>query len=268
MKIKTSLSLGAVLLTSLFMSACSQQGSGNVAGQQSENESVSTGTTMAKGVEHTHPANECTNSISHTHPNGGGVHKHRYSCKPKMARTADEHTHPANKCTRSISHAHPNGKRTHAHRYSCQGTAKNVGMNANQHRHPANKCTRSISHAHPNGKRTHAHRYSCQGNTKNVGANQHRHPANKCTRSIAHSHPNGKRDHKHSYSCKSNGGVKNYNLDQLRHMAQLVLSGNYTQGTQKSNTGTGHLHPANSMTRSIRHNHPNGDRKHSHHYGM
>jgi uncharacterized protein YraI len=30
---------------------------------------------------HTHPRNECTNSVTHTHPNGAGAHQHHYSCQ-------------------------------------------------------------------------------------------------------------------------------------------------------------------------------------------
>ncbi len=158
MKIKTSLSLGAVLLTGLFLSACSQEGSGYITGQKAQGEPVVEAKTMVKGVAHTHPANECTNSISHTHPNGGSVHKHRYSCKPKMSRAANEHKHPANKCTRSVSHAHPNGKSNHAHRYSCQGNAR--ADSGNGHFHPANSMTRSTRHSHPNGKSKHSHHYA------------------------------------------------------------------------------------------------------------
>ncbi len=33
-------------------------------------------------VAHTHPANECTNSVTHSHPNGGSAHTHNYACKP------------------------------------------------------------------------------------------------------------------------------------------------------------------------------------------
>lgn len=33
-------------------------------------------------VSHTHPANECTRSITHSHPNGGVMHNHHYSCQP------------------------------------------------------------------------------------------------------------------------------------------------------------------------------------------
>ncbi len=30
---------------------------------------------------HKHPSNKCTNSVTHTHPNGARAHQHRYSCK-------------------------------------------------------------------------------------------------------------------------------------------------------------------------------------------
>lgn len=33
-------------------------------------------------VAHTHPANECTRSVTHSHPNGGAAHTHNYACKP------------------------------------------------------------------------------------------------------------------------------------------------------------------------------------------
>ncbi len=106
MKIKARISLSTVLVTGLLLSACSQQ-------VQNEPAVVAPKT----GTAHTHPANECTNSISHTHPNGGSAHKHRYSCKPKKMRSANEHTHPANSMTRSTRHNHPNGARKHSHHY-------------------------------------------------------------------------------------------------------------------------------------------------------
>lgn len=33
-------------------------------------------------VSHTHPANECTRSVTHGHPGGGILHNHNYSCQP------------------------------------------------------------------------------------------------------------------------------------------------------------------------------------------
>lgn len=35
-----------------------------------------------ESVSHTHPANECTNSVTHSHPGGGVPHTHNYACKP------------------------------------------------------------------------------------------------------------------------------------------------------------------------------------------
>lgn len=136
--------------------------------------------------------------------------------------SGDSHRHPKNKCTNSITHSHPNGKRSHAHRYSCQGNGRTartqrVGIStANSHRHPAHKCTRSVTHSHPNGKRPHQHRYSCNRNSiqnapsmqqmrakphnvQKLDPNAHTHPANRMTRSRTHTHPNGAKPHKHKY---------------------------------------------------------------------
>lgn len=36
-------------------------------------------------VSHNHPANSCTNSVTHSHPNGGAQHEHSYACQPGQA---------------------------------------------------------------------------------------------------------------------------------------------------------------------------------------
>ena len=41
------------------------------------------------GFAHTHPANECTRSIQHTHPNGNKPHNHHYSCQPSTQSMAN-----------------------------------------------------------------------------------------------------------------------------------------------------------------------------------
>ncbi len=93
---------------------------------------------------HTHPRNECTNTITHSHPNGKGTHKHHYACQPgqramkqsnirmnpmmgpkqnghsngsQVSHDPDAHTHPANAFTRSRTHTHPNGAGEHTHLY-------------------------------------------------------------------------------------------------------------------------------------------------------
>lgn len=77
----------------------------------------------------------------------------------KKVASADSHKHPANKCTKSVMHAHPNGKGKHAHRYSCQGGGQQANTGQG-HLHPANSMTNSVRHSHPNGgTRKHTHHY-------------------------------------------------------------------------------------------------------------
>ena len=128
---------------------------------------------------------------------------------------------------------------------------------ANMHTHPANHCTPAIRHTHRNAQKMHRHRSSCKSRQRNVNVHaneRHTHPANRCTRSISHSHPNGRREHKHRYSCKENG--QNRQDQQQQQQVNLNTDPN------------AHTHPANSLTRSVRHTHPNGARKHTHHYGI
>ncbi|MGB0847140.1 MAG: SH3 domain-containing protein [Thiolinea sp.] len=70
---------------------------------------------------HVHPANDCTRTINHTHPNGAASHRHNYSCDRNQTQsTGQAHTHPRNHCTNSITHEHPNGSNEHNHRYACK----------------------------------------------------------------------------------------------------------------------------------------------------
>jgi len=98
MTIKVTSLIGTMLITSFMVSACSQS--------QVQKEPAASVEPIPSGVEHTHPANKCTNSISHSHGNGENAHQHRYDCSPKnntyKPKPAVEHTHPAQKCTRHI----------------------------------------------------------------------------------------------------------------------------------------------------------------------
>lgn len=51
-------------------------------------------------------------------------------------------------------------------------------------------------------------------------------------------------------------------MSQLRKMAAAALA-----QENRGNNANRHTHPANSMTRSVSHTHPNGVRKHGHKYG-
>ena len=128
MKIKTVLTLGTLFAGSVLLSACSQ----NVAEVAPPKEKVvvikkiiikkpiaAETTVNATADTHSHPKNECTNSVTHTHPNGKNAHKHHYSCKNSGKPGEVAHTHPANDCTREFSHAHPNARQGHVHDYRC-----------------------------------------------------------------------------------------------------------------------------------------------------
>lgn len=154
MKMKTQLTLAAVVAAGLLASGCSQQMVGQQVAQQVAPEPVApivkTVVDCSKckrpaaptgGNMHTHPAIPgCTNSIRHNHPHPqGGRHSHKYSCKKAPPRrpapppmkapvmpqvNPNAHTHPAiPNCTNSIRHVHPNGNRPHSHRYSCRKPA-------------------------------------------------------------------------------------------------------------------------------------------------
>ncbi|MEE9303537.1 MAG: peptidoglycan-binding domain-containing protein [Thiotrichaceae bacterium] len=75
---------------------------------------------------HAHPANKCTNSIRHNHPNGSRSHSHKYSCQGARKGNRWTHGHPANKCTKSIRHTHKSKNSRHNHKYSCSGSSINI----------------------------------------------------------------------------------------------------------------------------------------------
>ena len=153
--IKVLTTVGGLLLLAIIISACSVQVQTKEAAAVDVTKKV-----MSDPNAHTHPANRCTNSITHSHrlPGGSRKHTHRYSCKGKATRSANTHRHPANKCTRSTTHTHAGGNRAHTHKYICRpGGRRNYG---NAHVHPANRLTRSMRHVHPGGNRRHTHHYA------------------------------------------------------------------------------------------------------------
>ena len=72
MKIKAKTSLATVLVTGLFLSACSQQ-------IQNEPAVTAPKTGAAPADGHIHPANSMTRSTRHNHSNGARKHNHHYS---------------------------------------------------------------------------------------------------------------------------------------------------------------------------------------------
>ena len=194
------------------------------------------------GSNHTHPTNECTRSISHTHAGPTG-HSHRYSCKgngrQQVAKTqavqshnikqtyynptentdiygnnykkvvvtnnTSNHTHPENECTRSISHTHAGAKAGHKHSYSCKGKGRQQQVTKErtyygaslQHTHGKSQCASAIIHTHNGGNRV--HRHECPSSGRDSAGDRHTHAANSLTNATTHSHPYQDRSHSHSY---------------------------------------------------------------------
>lgn len=199
--------------------------------------------------------------------------------------TANTHSHPANRCTRSVSHTHPNGANQHSHRYSCQGqaqpaarpqvqvraaavkqTAVPVNNSATSHTHPRNQFTNAVTHSHPSGAVQHNHNYGGQRATNTAPQQQvrqqvaatgaalvtHIHPATQYNQQVTHTHAGGAVIHPHDFLMP-------------RTVTQTTQVQPQAMGQQVSaNT---HTHPKNQFTNSVTHTHLNGANTHNHNYG-
>ncbi len=121
MKTTSTFSVAALVLAGLFTTGCSQQ---QISQEQHEPAVAESKAPAADPNSHTHPAQtNCTNSVTHTHPNGANSHSHRYSCHGmKKAQTNKwSHRHPAiPHCTDSVNHTHKYSNRNHHHKYTCR----------------------------------------------------------------------------------------------------------------------------------------------------
>lgn len=200
------------------------------------------------GSNHTHPANRCTRSISHTHA-GPTDHTHRYSCKPGNGRQQVARTQTVQPHNIKQNYYNPTPARNtdiYGNNYRRVAATNNIG----NHTHPANQCTRSISHSHAGAKAGHKHSYSCKGKGRQQqvtrqrtyygGSLQHTHGKSQCASAINHTHNSGNKVHRHE--CLSSG-------------------------RSSANAGGRHTHAANSLTNATTHSHPYQDRGHSHSYG-
>ncbi|MCK5813817.1 MAG: SH3 domain-containing protein [Cocleimonas sp.] len=197
--------------------------------------------------QHTHPANRCTGSKSHSHMAPAG-HTHSYSCENNNQQSSVR-TIPLQNIKQN--YYNPSTTDIYGRQYGNQKVA--FTNNSNKHNHPANECTSSKTHNHANGSVKHTHRYSCQGRGRSnqqvaqqrptyYGTSnnlQHTHGRSQCVSAIGHSHKNGDTIHRHE--CPAS--------------------------VRSSATGGRHTHPANSMTHARTHAHPYQDSRHSHSYG-
>ncbi|PWQ93454.1 SH3 domain-containing protein [Leucothrix arctica] len=228
-------------------------------------------------VSHTHPANECTRSSTHSHPGGGNTHQHRYSCQGKAtqqarpqvqvraASNANSHTHPSNQFTNAVTHTHASGNANHNHNYGGQQrtvqqpTQQRVQVRAaatgTAHTHPRNQFSNAVTHTHASNNPQHAHNYAGnrtqqqQARTVTPTANQpvtHIHPQTAYNKKTTHTHVGGAGVHLHDF---------------------LLPKTNQVRQQQVSNNDANlHRHQANQFTRSTAHTHANGRVAHNHSY--
>lgn len=220
---------------------------------------------------HSHPANRCTRSVSHTHPNGANQHTHRYSCQGqatqnlpqaqvRVVSNANTHTHPRNQFTNAVTHTHASGSAQHNHNYGGQKqvqqqTQVQTQANPNTHTHPRNQLTNAVTHTHASGSAQHTHNY---GGQKPAPVQQqaqvatqsnmvtHIHPASQYNEQTQHTHPGGAGVHLHDF---------------------LMPPRQATTPAAQVSANT-HTHPKNNLTNSVTHTHPNGVNQHSHSYGQ
>ena len=204
MKMKTQLTLAAVVAAGLLASGCSQQMVGQQVAQAAPEVMTPETKTIVKydcssckkpaapakprPSGHYHPAIPgCTKSVRHNHKTArGGAHSHKYSCrkaapkrvapkpapKPAPRKVMSGHVHPAIPgCTDSIRHNHRSALGgAHKHRYACKKAMAQAPRKAAA---PARRVL--PGHFHP----------AIPG----------------CTNSVRHNHPN-RGAHSHKYSCR------------------------------------------------------------------
>ena len=280
--------------------------------QQQQPARVNTGST------HSHPANRCTRSISHTHAGPAG-HSHRYSCQGQATQRQTQtvqrqvvrqavvdnnsHTHPRNQYSNAITHSHASNNRQHSHNYGrqvqqqVQVRAANTG---NSHTHPRNQYSNAVTHNHASNNVNHSHNYGRQAQPQRQvqvraasTGNSHTHPRNQFSNAVTHTHASNNANHRHNYG--QNGGVRQqtqqvavnagsqvthihpqtaYNAKTTHthrgganvHMHDFLMPRGQTVATQSRDVNA-HTHPKNRLTNSVTHSHANGVNNHSHSYG-
>lgn len=167
MKMKTQLSLAAILLAGLITSGCSQMMGAQQVAQAAPVPDAAPGKVIT--------ITDCSKCPPRPRPKSSGGGK-----KPGKGvgggSLRGRHSHPAIPgCTNSVTHSHRFTNPRHSHSYSCKGKRPNRGngpvrapvqqtVGKWSHTHPAIPgCTNSITHTHPYNNANHSHHYSCRG---------------------------------------------------------------------------------------------------------
>ena len=239
--------------------------------QQPQRQAVAVRQVVVDNNSHTHPRNQYSNAVTHSHASNNRQHSHNYGRQVQQQRvqvravaTGNSHTHPRNQYSNAVTHNHASNNANHSHNYGRQVQQQRVQVRAvatgNSHTHPRNQFTNAVTHNHASNDANHRHNYgqngaARQGQTQQVavraGSNQvtHIHPESPYNARTTHTHPGGAGIHVHDF---------------LLPPAQRSGA---TQQTVQTRDVNAHTHPKNQFTNSVTHTHANGVNNHSHSYG-
>ncbi len=212
---------------------------------------------------HTHPRNQYSNAITHSHASNNRQHSHNYGRQVQPQRvqvrapaTGNAHTHPRNQYSNAVTHNHASNNPAHSHNYGGQVQQQRVQVRApatgNAHTHPRNQLSNAVTHNHASNNPAHSHNYG----------GQVRAPAATGSSQVTHIHPKARYNAKTTHTHPGGAGV---------HVHDFLLP----PAQQRSNAGqasqsrdvNAHTHPKNQFTNSVTHTHANGVNQHNHSYG-
>jgi len=193
--------------------------------QQPQRQTVAVRQTVVDNNSHTHPRNQYSNAITHSHASNNRQHSHNYGRQVQQQRvqvravaTGNSHTHPRNQFSNAVTHNHASNDPNHKHNYGQRGVARQTqrvavrtGSNQVTHIHPQSPYNARTTHTHPGGAGVHVHDFllppaqragAGQRMVQNRDVNAHTHPKNQFTNSVTHTHANGVNNHSHSYGAR------------------------------------------------------------------
>ncbi len=238
---------------------------------QNQQQMVAVQQTVVDNNSHTHPRNQYSNAITHSHASNNRQHSHNYGGQRQQQNvqvraaqpTGNTHTHPRNQFSNAVTHTHASNNSQHSHNYGGQRQQQTVQVRAaqpagNSHTHPRNQFSNAVTHNHASNDVNHRHNYGQNGaanQTRQVAVNTgsqvtHIHPETQYNARTTHTHPGGSGVHLHDF---------------LLPPAQRA--GAVQQQVTQSRDVNAHTHPKNQFTNSVTHTHANGVNNHSHSYG-
>ena len=237
---------------------------GQATQQQPQRQTVAVTQVVVDNNSHTHPRNQYSNAITHSHASNNRQHSHNYGRQVQQQRvqvravaTGNSHTHPRNQFSNAVTHNHASNDVNHRHNYGRQVQQQRVQVRAvatgNSHTHPLNQYSNAVTHNHASNNPSHSHNYGRQVQQQRVQVravatgNSHTHPRNQFSNAITHNHASNDVNHRHNYG-------QNRVAQQTQQVAVRPAGSNQVT----------HIHPQSPYNARTTHTHPGGAGIHIH----